>query len=457
MPALNSQFFHKLIDILMSGGGDYADCYGEEDDLVAAVIENKRIKSIKSGRDQGIHLRLVKGDKTYSAVSNDLDLSNLEQLARGMLFESTEGAKRVPPISGAFKLTGLSPIELGKQENILKNMLKTSADMYSHSSAIIQVSMNYYESKKQIRLVNSLGQVREDARRYERYTLQAIAQDGDIVQTAYEGPGLSGNASVFEVYPMAPIAESVTERAVKMLSAEPAPSGRMPVILMGVAGGTMIHEACGHGFEADFIYKDTSVFGGKQGQSVASSVVTVIDDATLPGLFGSYQVDDEGVDAARTVMIQNGVLKDYLTDRLNARLLDLPLSGNGRRESYLSKPVPRMSNTFIENGSESPDAIIDSVKDGLLVKRMGGGQVNITNGDFIFEVTEGYRILDGKVDKPIRGASLIGNGPQVLWDIDRVANDKVFIPGVCGKYDHVPVGDAQPTLRIKELTIGGQG
>jgi TldD protein len=168
-------------------------------------------------------------------------------------------------------------------------------------------------------------------------------------------------------------------------------------------------------------------------------------------------VDDEGVDAASTVMIQNGILKDYLTDRLNARLLGLPLSGNGRRESYLSKPVPRMSNTFIENGQESPDTIIDSVSDGLLVKRMGGGQVNITNGDFIFEVTEGYRILKGKVDKPIRGASLIGNGPQVLWDIDRVGNDKVFIPGVCGKYDHVPVGDAQPTIRIKELTIGGQG
>jgi TldD protein len=231
----------------------------------------------------------------------------------------------------------------------------------------------------------------------------------------------------------------------------------MPVILMGVAGGTMIHEACGHGFEADFIYKDTSIFSGKQGHEVASPLVTVIDDATLPGIFGSYQVDDEGVDAASTVMIQNGILKDYLTDRLNARLLGLPLSGNGRRESYLSKPVPRMSNTFIENGQESPDTIIDSVSDGLLVKRMGGGQVNITNGDFIFEVTEGYRILKGKVDKPIRGASLIGNGPQVLWDIDRVGNDKVFIPGVCGKYDHVPVGDAQPTIRIKELTIGGQG
>ncbi len=457
MSVLDPAFFYKLIDIMMSQGGDYADCYFEEDDLVAATVENNRIKSIKSGRDQGVHLRLIKGDKTFSAVASDLSHHNLEQLAQGMLFDSVETGSRILPMGGIFVLDSLTPIILDNQKNVLNNLIETSRQMFASSSSIIQVSMNYFESKKQIRLVNSLGQVREDARRYERYTVAAIASEGSVVQTAYEGPGLTGNDSVFKSFPIEPIAQSVAQRAVKMLSADPAPSGKMPVILMGVAGGTMIHEACGHGFEADFIYKDTSIFAGKQGQEVASPLVTVIDDATLPHLFGSYSVDDEGVDASSTVMINKGVLKDYLTDRLSAKLLDLPLSGNGRRESYQSKPVPRMSNTFIENGDESPDAIIDSVSDGLLVKRMGGGQVNITNGDFIFEVMEGYRIKNGKIDKPIRGASLIGNGPQVLWDIDRVGNDKVFIPGICGKYDSVPVGDAQPTIRIKELTIGGQG
>lgn len=457
MSVLDPVFFHKLIDIMMSQGGDYADCYFEEDDLVAATVENNRIKSIKSGRDQGVHLRLIKGDKTYSAVASDLSRHNLEQLARGMLFGSVAAPSSILPVGGIFMLSSLEPIILDNQKNVLDNLIETSRRMFASSSSIIQVSMNYYESKKLIRLVNSLGQVREDSRRYERYTVQAIASAGPVVQTAYEGPGLTGHGSVFQSFPLEPVAQSVAQRAVKMLSAEPAPSGKMPVILMGVAGGTMIHEACGHGFEADFIYKDTSIFAGKQGQDVASPLVTVIDDATLPHLFGSYAVDDEGVDASSTVMINKGVLKDYLTDRLSAKLLDLPLTGNGRRESYQSKPVPRMSNTFIENGDESPDAIIDSVSDGLLVKRMGGGQVNITNGDFIFEVMEGYRIKNGKIDKPIRGASLIGNGPQVLWDIDRVGNDKVFIPGICGKYDSVPVGDAQPTIRIKELTIGGQG
>ncbi len=457
LSALDSVFFHKLIDIMMSQGGDYADCYFEEDDLVASTIENNRIKSIKSGRDQGIHLRLIKGEKTYSAVTSDLSPQNLEQLAGGMLFGSHASPFNIMPISGVFQLDKLMPIILDKQESVLNHLIKTSQHMFKTSPSIVQVSMNYFESKKQIRIVNSLGLVREDSRRYERFTVQAIASEGSVVQTAYEGPGLTGDESVFSSFPLGPIANSVAERAVKMLAAEPAPSGRMPVILMGVAGGTMIHEACGHGFEADFIYKNTSIFGGKQGLDVASPLVTVIDDATLPHLFGSYKVDDEGVDASSTLMIEKGILKNYLTDRLSARLLNLPLTGNGRRESYHSKPVPRMSNTFIENGDELPDAIIDSVSDGLLVKRMGGGQVNITNGDFIFDVMEGYRIKNGKIDKPIRGASLIGNGPQVLWDIDRVGNDKVFIPGVCGKYDSVPVGDAQPTLRIKELTIGGQG
>jgi TldD protein len=241
-----------------------------------------------------------------------------------------------------------------------------------------------------------------------------------------------------------------------MLDAPHAPAGRMPVVLQAEAGGTMIHEACGHALEADFVLKGISIFANRFDQKVASSKITVIDDKTLPNKFGSYNFDDEATPAQKTVLIDKGILKSFMTDIYTSRLLNLPLTSNGRRQSFKSRPVPRMSNTFIAPGEDDPEAIIGSIDYGLLVKKMGGGEVNVVTGDFVFEVTEGYLIEKGKVKNPVRGAILTGNGPKILEIIDMVGTDLKFQTGICGKYDHVPVSDGQPTLRIPEIVVGGR-
>ena len=241
-----------------------------------------------------------------------------------------------------------------------------------------------------------------------------------------------------------------------MLSAEPAPGGAMPVVLHSSAGGTMVHEAVGHGLEADAAVENMTVYAGKEGRMVASPLISVVDDATLPQRRGSYGFDDEGVPSQRTLLIEKGKLMGWMNDRLSAlKMKDSP-SGNGRRESYMHRPVPRMSNTMILPGDHDPESIIRETPSGLLVRKMGGGQVNPVNGDFVFEVSEGFLIKDGKVGAPVRGATLTGNGPKVLSEIDRVGNDLGFGIGTCGKDGQgAPVADAQPTLRIPSMVVGG--
>ncbi len=241
-----------------------------------------------------------------------------------------------------------------------------------------------------------------------------------------------------------------------MLEAQKAPRGEMTVVLSSSAGGTMIHEAIGHGLEADIVQKKASKYCGKIGKEIASPLITVIDDPTLPNKRGSYRFDDEGNPSQKTVLVENGVLKSYLYDYLTAKRDRINPTGNGRRESYHYRPLPRMSNTYIAPGESDPEGIIKSTKKGLFVKKMGGGQVDSVNGDFVFEVEEGYLIEDGKITKPVRGATLIGNGPKVLREINMVGNDLGFEIGTCGKEGQgVPISDGQPTLRIPRMIVGG--
>lgn len=457
MEKLEASFLTRLLDILLSRGGNYAEIYYEEEDLFSFVLENNLLKTIKTGEDRGLHLRLIRADKTFSVVSSDLNQEKLLVQAQNLIESIAQGEALQSAASRETLYTGkVSPVALAAYEPIVDGFFRTGARMMDASALIAQATLSYYKARKRIWIVNSEGLIAQDDRDYERYTVHAVAKEGSEVQTAYEGPGVSGGADLFSKFPLEESSDQVVRRAILMLGAKSAPTGKMPVVLRGISGGTMIHEACGHALEADFIYKDTSIFNKRVGQQVASECVTVVDDGSLPGLFGSFGVDDEGIRPSRTVLIENGVLRGYMTDRLYGGLLGLPLTGNGRRESYHSKPVPRMSNTFIEDTTDDPGEIIDSVEQGILVNKMGGGQVNITNGEFIFEVAEGYLIEKGKIGSPIKGASLIGNGPAVLMDIERVGSDKTFIPGICGKYDCVPVGDAQPTLKIRELVIGGK-
>jgi len=445
----------KLLDTLISKNGDYSDIYYQDEDLFTFTIENNKVKHLKSGTEQGINLRYIKGDKTFSSSSSDLSPESLYQIAleipsSGNHIEIPSKKIYLPAETNVY-----DQISLKDREQLITNFIASSEKLKKRSNKIMQVTMRYLNSLKNVVTFTSEGETFADSRRYSRYIIQIVAKDGNVVQTAYEGPGVTGDEDVLSRFDMDEVIESVYARSLLMLKAEPAPTGKMPVILMGEAGGTMVHEACGHSLEADFIYKGTSNFNNKIGQKVASELVTVVDDATVPGEYGSYSYDDEGVAAKKTVLIEDGILKGYMTDRLSAKLLDLELTGNGRRESFRSKPVPRMSNTFIEDRNMLAEEIVDTVQNGVLVKKMGGGQVNITNGDFVFEISEGYKIENGEIGNPIRGASLIGNGLDVLNNIELVGNDKVFMPGICGKYDHVPVSDAQPTMKIAGLTIGG--
>jgi TldD protein len=276
------------------------------------------------------------------------------------------------------------------------------------------------------------------------------------VQTGYEAIGGFSGFELLDEESVEALSLKAARRAVSMLTARKAPAGRMPAVISSKAGGTMIHEAIGHGLEADLAQQGLSVFSGKLQGEVASELITVIDDATLPGKRGSFRFDDEGTPAQRTVLVEKGVLKSYMYDKLTAMKEGKLSTGNGRRESYQNRPIPRMTNTFIAPGNHDPGEIVASVDQGLLVIKMGGGQVNTVTGDFVFDVQEGYLIRNGRQGDLVRGATLTGNGPQILKSIDMVGADLGFSIGTCGKdAQGVPVTDAMPTVRIPEIIIGG--
>ena len=327
---------------------------------------------------------------------------------------------------------------------------------WAFDKRVIQVKVVYGDSVKSLLMVNSLGQWVEEERTGLVFLCSAVSKDGDVVQTGYEPLGGAIGLEIFDETPPEKVAEIAADRAIKMLGARRAPGGNMAVVLSHEAGGTLIHEAVGHGLEADLAMQNLSVYSGKVGQMVASPLITVLDDATSPYKRGSFFFDDEGTPSEKTVLVENGMLKGYMHDRLSAMRAGAVSTGNGRRESYHYRPIPRMTNTIIAPGKTDPASIVKSLGKGLYVRKMGGGQVNTVNGDFVFEVTEGYLIENGEVGELVRGATLTGNGPEVLANIDMVGTDLGFGIGTCGKDSQgVPVSDAQPTLRIPEIVVGG--
>ena len=321
---------------------------------------------------------------------------------------------------------------------------------------IRQVTVGYGDVVQDVIIANSLGRLVEDRRVRTRVAVNAIAAEGGQVQTGFEAVGGAQGFEMVDETICAELGEEAARRALTLLEAGPAPAGRMAVIMAGEAGGTMVHEACGHGLEADLVQKGLSVYGNKKGELVASELVTVVDDGTIPHKYGTMRYDDEGFKTEKTVLIENGCLKQYMYDYLTSVKDKTAPTGNGRRESFEHKPIPRMRNTYIAPGRDKPEDIIKSIKTGLLVKKMGGGQVNTINGDFVFDVAEGYLIQDGEVCQAVRGATLTGNGPEVLKTVDMVGRDFGFTIGTCGKDGQgAPVSDAQPTLRIPSMVIGG--
>ncbi len=402
----------------------FEDTFTERTSSTSIVMEDNKIDKLVSGSESGKGTRIIK-EKVID-----------------YRFKSTEDENNF--VSDASIEQKIALVE------------KANKAARSVSPYIKQVTVSYGDKTQLINITNSNGLNVSDTRLRTRFIINVIAENNGILQTGYETAGGLVGFDLFKKENIEELAIRAAERAVRMLSARHSPSGKMKIVIMSEAGGTLIHEACGHGLEADFIVKDTSVYCGKIGQKVASDLITVIDDATIPYAYGSYSIDDEGTPAQKKILIENGILKGFMSDIYNSNILEINSSGNGRRENFRLKPQPRMTNTYIERGRTEPQDIIDSISNGLLVKKLGGGQVNVTNGDFVFDIQEAYIIENGKTKELVRGAMLIGNGPKILEDIDMVGNDLHFITGTCGKGDHAPVTDAMPTVRIPEIVVGGR-
>lgn len=454
---------HQLEAVLekaLGEGGDFAEVFLERKSNNGISCEDNRIERVISGMELGAGIRVIVGDNTAYGYTNDLSEQGLLQVAK-VVAKAAKGARqdiriqlKTPQAIAPAAIKKL-PEEVGIEEKVrLVEMANQAAR--NLDERVKQVAVGYGDVIQDIWVANSLGVYVEDRRVRTRFVVNVVAADKGIIQTGYEAVGGRVGFELFEEVNVEELAQKAARRALLMLKAKPAPAGQMVVVMSGEAGGTMIHEACGHGLEADLVQKQLSVYAGKIGQKVASELVTVVDDATLPGKYGSLTVDDEGNPGQRTVLIENGILKGYMYDYLTAKKEGRSSTGNGRRESYRDRPIPRMTNTFIAPGQSDPQEIIRSVRKGFFVKKMGGGQVNTTNGDFVFDVTEGYLIENGTITEPVRGATLTGNGPEVLQMIDMVGNDHGFAIGTCGKDGQgVPVSDAQPTIRIPNLTVGG--
>jgi TldD protein len=457
----SKQQLERLLGVALERGGDFAEVYVEKKSVNICSMEEKKVEDVSSGTVGGVGVRLIADDQTYYAYTSEFTFDAVEHCARTVAQTQNYKALVTDIVLNKANIntrpdTVIAPDDVEMEEKIA---LIKKADTYSWSrdERIIQVKVIYGDVTQDVEIANSDGIHILDTRIRTKMIVQVIAQDDDgNIQSGYDAVGAAAGFEFMRSNDPEAVAEQAVRRVLLTLTASPAPAGKMTVVMSSEAGGTMVHEACGHGLEADLVEKGLSVYGGKIGEQVASTLVTVIDDGTMESRYGSSQYDDEGVPCQKNVLIENGILKGYMNDRLSAKKLGMQLSGNGRRESYKHKPVTRMTNTYIAPGPHDAEEIIKEVKKGLFARKMGGGQVNTATGDFVFEVSEGYMIEDGKIGKAVKGATLTGNGPEVLKNIDRVGNDLGYSIGTCGKDGQgVPVADAQPTIRIPELVVGG--
>lgn len=422
----------------------YADIFMERKRGFRIRFENGKVELSLLLNDEGFGIRGIKGEEIAYFYSTGI---NPERFLEGAHYLK-EGLKYGFEVNSfSFKEEGFPSIE-----NVL-NQIKSCSRVFERKE-VISSSIFYEFVEREIGVFSKRGLVNEIQKR-EFVFSRVLVSDGKIYQTGYETEGTSSDFPFKEI-DLSKVVETSLERALTNLKASPPPLGRMPVVIGGEAGGTMIHEAVGHGFEADHVIKKSSVYAGKIGEVVASPLVSVVDDPTIEGKRGSYLYDDDGNLSKRVVLIEKGILKDYLYDMVWAVKSGKESNGHGRRESYKYLPIPRMSNTFIERGNMKKEDVIKGVWRGVYVKKMGGGEVNTVNGDFMFHVLEGYRIENGKIGEPIQNFSISGNGPEILKIIDAVGDDVGWSVGNCGKDGQlVPVSDGMPTIRIPEMVVGG--
>ena len=450
----------RLLAIMLASGADFAEVYRETTRRTSLALDDGDVDSASVVRDGGTALRLVQGDRTFFANANGDDADRLQSLAQD-LAATLKGRPRpapdtfhhlpAPPATAVAR----SPADMAVDE-MVSLLRRADAAARKCDPRVSQVTARYLDSVQEVAIFNSDGEEARDTRVMTTLAVQVLARQGENLRTGYEASSESRGFEMFASTPPEETAGRAARQALLQLEARPAPAGTFTVVLSSRAGGTMVHEACGHGLEGDFAEKGLSVYTGRLGQEVASPLITVIDDGTLARRRGTCRYDDEGVPTSRVVLIENGILKGFLHSRRSARNLGCSPTGNGRRESFRHLPIPRMRNTMIAPGTDDPEAILASVEDGIFIAHMGGGEVDIASGQFVFHCAEAWRIRAGKLAEPLRDVTLAGNGPEILRTIDRVGNDIGFQVGTCGKDGQgVPVADAQPTLRIPAIVVGG--
>ena len=462
-PGLSESSLSQVMDKLLSRQVDAADVYFQYSRLESWVLDDGIIKEGNHSIEQGAGLRAISGDKTGFAYTDDLilpQLLNAADAARAIAHAGQNAGRAIASRSDVPQLYApINPLESLAESAKLELMHRLDAEARAADPRVQQVTVSLVAVHDTMLVINDQGQLAGDVRPLVRLSVNVIVEQNGRREQGSSGGGARRALDFFLEEDRAPgYAREAVRQALVNLEAVDAPAGMLPVVLGPGWPGVLLHEAVGHGLEGDFNRKGTSAFSGRMGEQVASRLCTVVDDGTLPDRRGSLSIDDEGTPAQNTVLIENGILTGYMQDKMNARLMGMPETGNGRRESYAHLPMPRMTNTYMLPGESDPGEIIASVERGLYAVNFGGGQVDITSGKFVFSASEAYLIENGRITAPVKGATLIGNGPEAMTRISMVGNDLQLDSGVgtCGKEGQsVPVGVGQPTLKIDEMTIGG--
>ncbi|MDE5977525.1 MAG: TldD/PmbA family protein [Turicibacter sp.] len=457
---LNEQLIKDVLDEAMSFGADFAEIYVEQTKSQSIDMVGGKVDKANRGEDYGVGIRLFQGTNSVYGYTNDSSRENLLKTAREIA-AALIGDVRTKPVNLTRQniinqhiiQTDLNEVPASRRVEKLRQISET---IKNYHESISQSSVGLSEKKQHVLIANTEGTFVEDTRTYTRLFIRAIASNGSEMQTGSYGPGALQGFEFIENLDTNFYAREAARQAITMLNAGPCPSGKMPVVIDNGFGGVIFHEACGHGLEASAVSKGLSVFANKLSKQVASPIVTALDDGTIPNAWGSLNVDDEGTPTQRKVLIENGILKSYMIDKLNGRRMNMASTGSGRRQNYRFAPTSRMTNTFIANGPHTRKEMISNTEYGLYAKSMGGGSVNPATGDFNFAVNEGYIIRNGKIAEAVRGATLIGNGPEILHKIDMVGENLERAQGMCGAASgSIPTDVGQPALRVKEITVGG--
>jgi TldD protein len=457
---IESRLTKKILNTLLKNGADFSEIFIQKSISGILRLDDSKIDNSSSGYELGCGLRLWAGDSTFYAYVDSLQKEKLLDAAK-VLSSAVNGSSslRVLDLQSAESSyrTSVKKFPERVSQDIKKDILN-SVDKKSRdfSPYVIQVTSSLSESTEEIYIANSNGITSYEEKVKTFLGVNVVAKKKTEVRTGYKSLARTSGYEIFDIKSPKKAALEAAEIAVKMLDAVGAPAGELPVVIGPAFGGVIFHEACGHGLEADAVMKDASVFKGKMGKKVASDIVTAADDSTIEYLWGSYKFDGEGCPSSKTVLIEEGVLTSYIYDLRTSVKLKAEQTGNGRRQSFRDVPIPRMSNTYIANGKQDKDLIIGSVNRGIYAKEFAGGQVDPATGDFVFGISEGYLIENGKLSLPIKGATLIGNGPAILKRIEAVGDDLDFAPGICGKSGQSVSNEVgQPTIKVSSMTVGG--